>query len=136
MPSSTGSAVSACSSRSSASDAAGLPAPAPRCYTSTVPASKNLTFREQLQRALAADSRRQSADVIYEVVMRAGGEPFGAPFEAGVASLTPKLAKLLKQTGFFGFETLERLGTRNRRNKFTRHGAAPYRGTYRQGRRR
>ena len=74
--------------------------------------------------------RRESEDVIYRAVMGSGGEPFGAPFEAGLSTLTQKLVKLVKQTGFFRFETLERLRRRNQRNKFTRHGAAPYVGDH------
>lgn len=73
---------------------------------------------------------RKSSDLIYESVMRGGGEPFGAPFEVGTASLTEKIVKLLKLVGFFSFETMEKLGRRNLRNKFTRHGAAPFVGTY------
>jgi hypothetical protein len=76
-------------------------------------------------------SRRQSEDVIYRAVMSTGGEPFGAPFEVGLATLTQRLVKLVKQTGFFRFETLERLLPRHERNKFTRHGAAPFVGDHR-----
>jgi len=75
-------------------------------------------------------ARRESDDVIYRAVMGTGGEPFGAPFEAGLTTLTQRLVKLIKQTGFFGFETLERLRPRHRRNKFTRHGAAPFVGDH------
>jgi len=75
-------------------------------------------------------ARRDSDDAIYGSVMGAGGEPFGAPFEVGLQSLTTRLVKLLRQTGFFRFETLERLRPRHRRNKFTRHGAAPFVGDY------
>lgn len=78
----------------------------------------------------------ESAEGIYEAVMRSGGEPSGAPFEAGLSSLTQRVVKLLGQTGFFGFETLERLRRRNQRNKFTRHGAAPFTGEYGIARRR
>ncbi len=80
--------------------------------------------------------RRESADAIYEAVMRGGGEPFGAPFEAGLSSLTRRVVALLKQSGFFAFETMERLRRRNQRNKFTRHGAAPFVGEYGDRRRR
>jgi hypothetical protein len=73
-----------------------------------------------------------SAERIYRSVMRTGGEPFFAPFDRGVSTLTERIVKLFKQLGFFGFETLERLRTRNRRNKFTRHGAAPYLGEHRK----
>jgi hypothetical protein len=76
------------------------------------------------------DPRRESGDRIYQSIMHGGGEPFGAPFESGVSSLTTKIVQVLKQAGFFGFETMERLRLRNRRNKFTRHGAAPYLGEY------
>lgn len=74
-------------------------------------------------------SPRLSSNVrIYETMMRSGGEPFGAPFEVGVSSLTTKVVEFFRQAGFFGFETLERLMVRNRRNKFTRHGSAPFTG--------
>jgi hypothetical protein len=76
----------------------------------------------------------ESAERIFRSVMRSGGEPFGAPFESGVASLTERIVRLFKQAGFFGFETLERLRRRNRRNKFTRHAAAPYTGDYKKPR--
>jgi hypothetical protein len=76
----------------------------------------------------------ESADRIYRSVMRSGGEPFGAPFENGTASLTSRIVQLFKQAGFFGFETLERLRKRNRRNKFTRHAAAPFLGQHRNKR--
>ncbi len=80
--------------------------------------------------------RDESAERIYRSVMKGGGEPFGAPFENGVSSLTSRIVRLFKQAGFFGFETLERLRKRNRRNKFTKHGAAPYLGEYRTEKRR
>lgn len=72
----------------------------------------------------------ESAERIYRSVMRTGGEPFGAPFENGTATLTERIVRLFKQAGFFGFETLERLRKKNRRNKFTRHGSAPFVGDY------
>jgi hypothetical protein len=75
-------------------------------------------------------SRRECDDVIYRAVMRTGGEPFGAPFEVGLSSLTQRLVHALRQIGFFRFETLERLRPRHRRNKFTRHGAAPFVGDH------
>lgn len=78
-----------------------------------------------------ADPKRHSHELIHESVMRGGGEPFLAPFENGTSTLTVKIVKLLKQSGFFGFETMEKLRTKNRRNKFTRHGAAPFVGEYR-----
>ncbi len=76
------------------------------------------------------DPRRQNHEVLYDAVMRGGGEPFGAPFEVGVSTLTERIVKLFKQFGFFSFESLEKLRAHNRRNKFTRHGAAPYVGDY------
>ncbi len=80
---------------------------------------------------LLKDYQRNSGELIYESVMRGGGEPFGAPFELHISSLTDKLVKLFKQRSFFSFETLERGRGKNRRNRFTRYGASPFRGTYR-----
>ena len=83
---------------------------------------------------LGPASPRSSADLIYEVVMRGGGEPFGAPWELGPASLTDKRAKQLNQRGYSAFETLERPETLGR-NRFTRYGASRYLGRYRKRRR-
>ena len=74
------------------------------------------------------DYLRSSNDLIHESIMRGGGEPFGAPFEMGVQSLTNKIVQFFKQRGFFGFEFLERPRSRRSRNKFTRYGAAPFKG--------
>lgn len=78
--------------------------------------------------------QRKSTDLIYESVMRGGGEPFGAPFERGIHSLTDKIVRLFKQKSFFGFETLERPRKKNNQNKFTRYGASQFRGSYRKPR--
>jgi hypothetical protein len=86
----------------------------------------------EIDDGLAKDYQRRSTDLIYESVMRGGGEPFFAPFELGIASLTEKIVKLFKQHSFFGFETMERPRRKNRRNRFTRYGASPYRGSYRK----
>lgn len=67
--------------------------------------------------------------------MRSGGEPFGPPYEIGTPSLTEKIVRLFKLRGFFAFETLEKLGRPNRRNKYTRHSAANYLGRYKSRRR-
>lgn len=80
---------------------------------------------------LRKNYQRPSNDLIYESIMRGGGEPFGAPFEVGVQSLTDKIVRLFKQRSFFGFEILEKPRRKNKRNKFTRYGAAPHRGPYR-----
>ena len=77
--------------------------------------------------------QRYSATLLYYTLMRGGGEPFGPPYEKGMPSLTSRVVGLLKQRGFFTFETLERLPRRRFRNKFTRHGAAPFRGDYLSG---
>ena len=81
---------------------------------------------------LLKNYRRPSSELIYESMMRGGGEPFGPPFEAGVSSLTEKIVKLFKQHSFFSFETMEKPRRKARRNKFTRYGAAPYKGSYRR----
>ena len=80
--------------------------------------------------ALIPEHLRASQDRIYEAMMRGGGEPFGAPYTAGVASLMERLVLKLKQRSFFAFETLERPSPSEglRANKFTRYGAAPFTG--------
>lgn len=82
--------------------------------------------------ALVPNHQRPSYELIYEVLMRAGGEPFGTPYDIGIASLTERIVAKLKQRGFFGFETMERKPPRGRGNKFTRQGAAAFRGPYRR----
>ena len=77
-------------------------------------------------------ARQHSSDLIYETMMRGGGEPFGVPFSRGIASLTEKVVAVFRQRGFFAFETLEKLLPPNRRNKFTRQGASRFRGAYRR----
>ena len=75
---------------------------------------------------------RASRDRIYESMMRGGGEPFGQPFAMGLSSLTQAVARKIKQKGFYAFETLERpdASTASEANKFTRYGAAPFRGDH------
>jgi hypothetical protein len=81
---------------------------------------------------VAPEHLRPSRDLIYEAMSRAGGDAFGAPFALGLASLTERVANKLKQRGFFSFETLEKQEPQAERNKFTRQGAAPFRGPYRR----
>jgi hypothetical protein len=85
----------------------------------------------QVEDGLIENYQRNSSDLIYDMVMRGGGEPFGAPFERGVSSLTEAIVKFFRQRGFFSFETLEGPRRSARRNKFTRYGASAYRGPYR-----
>ena len=92
--------------------------------------SEEEKLREAQQLTLWGHLRKISRNLIYGVMMRGGGEPFGAPFEPGLQTLDERVVKKLHQRGFFRFETLERLRRRRERNKFTRHGAAPYRGPY------
>jgi hypothetical protein len=80
----------------------------------------------RLWRALA----KASQDLIYMALQRAGGEPFAAPFEPGLPTLTMRVVRFLKQRSFFMFNSMEILQRRAQRNKFTRHGASPYRGPY------
>ncbi len=93
--------------------------------------------QDEEQRRHAAQLRlwqrlqRASHDIIYITLLRAGGEPFGAPFERGLPSLTARLVRAFKQRSFFAFNSSERLGGPQRRNKFTRYGAATYRGPHR-----
>ena len=86
--------------------------------------------QQALQRGLLAQLHQFSRNLIYTTMMRSGGEPFGAPFEVGPPTLTERIVKYFRQKSFFGFETLEKLQNRGRRNKYTRHGAAPHRGPY------
>lgn len=79
-----------------------------------------------------ADHQRSSASLLYEAAMRGGGEAFGQPFDVGTATLTEKAVGTFKQRSFFGFETLEKNSGGEPGNKFTRHGAAPFRGPYRK----
>lgn len=78
------------------------------------------------------EHQRTSRDRIYESMMRGGGEPFGAPFGVGLSSLTQWVVRKVKQRGFFSFETLERTEEQAgpTLNKFTRYGAAPFRGEH------
>lgn len=88
---------------------------------------KNLLARSE--EGLLKDYQRPSADLIHEVVTRAGGEL--EPFEVGTASLTERVVRLFKQFGFFGFEWLEKhRRPRNRRNKFTKYGSSQFKGEY------
>lgn len=82
------------------------------------------------QYALWMRLQRSSKETLYRALARAGGEPFGAPFEPGLQTLTERIVRLFRQRGFFSFHATERLARRSFRNKFTRHGAAPHRGPY------
>lgn len=90
---------------------------------------------QKMVREILARLRRSSNDAIYESMMRGGGEPFGLPYNYGVSSLTIAVVRKLKQKGFFSFETLERERPKPP-NKFTRYGAAPFKGNYRTPRKR
>ena len=79
---------------------------------------------------LEPPGQRPSQDLIYESIMRSGGEPFGTPFEVGLTSLTDKVVRFFKQRSFFGFETYERNRPKRMRNRFTRHGASRFFGAY------
>ena len=83
---------------------------------------------------LRKNHQRPSTDLIYEYVMRGGGEPFGKPFDLGVSSLTERIVKLFKQRSFFRFETLEQPKPPRRHNKYTRYAAAPYCGEHKKRR--
>jgi hypothetical protein len=72
---------------------------------------------------------RKSSDLIYESIMRGGGEPFGEPYEVSAQTLTERIVRFFKQRGFFGFEFFERRRRRHK-NKFTRYGSAPFRGDH------
>ena len=90
------------------------------------PGANPLDRREE---GLLKDYQRPSADLIHEVVMRAGGEL--EPFEIGATTLTERVVRLFKQFGFFGFEWLEqRTRQRNKRNRFTKYGSAQFKGDY------
>lgn len=104
-----------------------LPIMANRGQDALTSQGKNRALRRAVD-----DLIRGSAESLRLNVQRGGGEPFGAPHELGLQSLTERIVAVLKQKGFFAFEAFERLLPRNRRNKFTRHGAARYRGDYRK----
>ncbi len=75
---------------------------------------------------------RKSSDLIYESIMRGGGEPFGEPYEVSAQTLTDRIVKFFRQKGFFGFEFFEKRRRRRYRNKFTKYGAAPFRGDHKR----
>ena len=109
------------SDRRGANDSEAPPPPAPKR-----PVSRPL---------LTTEYRRSARNVIYEAMMRAG-DAFGRPLTVGVSSLTEKVVRSFKQKGFFSFESYDRTGDapKNRDpevNKFTRYGAAPFRGDHR-----
>lgn len=84
----------------------------------------------QVDDGLSPNHLRQSDDLIYESMMRGGGEAFGAPYRLGLGSLTDKIVKFFKQRSFFGFETFEQAPDRQHKNKFTRYGASRHFGEY------
>jgi len=79
---------------------------------------------------LRKDFLRPSNELIYDAMMRGGGEPFGAPYEVGTSSLTERIVRFFKQKSFFGFETFEKRRRRRRKNRFTRYGSSRYNGDY------
>ena len=87
-----------------------------------------------IDQELRQNHLRDSSELIYESVMRGGGEPFMAPFDVGTATLTDGIVKRFKLKGFFGFETVERTKVNRRRNKFTRYGATNRRNQRRKDR--
>lgn len=76
------------------------------------------------QRYLQASHTR-----LRELSMRTGGEPF-APFEIALDTLTEEIVRKFNVRSFWGFAFLERLRRDRRGNKYTRFGAAPFRGDY------
>jgi len=84
----------------------------------------------EIDDGLTPGFHRRSEDLIYESIMRGGGEPFGTPFEVSIGSLTDKIVKFFRQRSFFGFEIFERSRPKRRHNKFTRYGASRFFGTY------
>lgn len=85
----------------------------------------------KVEDTLITSSPRNTEDLIFESIMRGGGEPFGPPFEIGITTLTEKLVKFFKQRSFFAFETLDKPRSKNRINRFTKYGASPFRGKHR-----
>jgi hypothetical protein len=79
-----------------------------------------------------ANHLRKSSELIYESVMKGGGEPFGEPYEVSAQTLTERIVRYFKQRGFFAFEFFERRQRRKLKNKFTKYGSAPYRGSYKK----
>lgn len=84
---------------------------------------------EDLETRYTREKKRSQAR-IRAAILKSGGAPFGAPFGIGLQSLTSGVIRWFRQKGFFGFENFEALPKRNRRNRFTSHGAAPFVGTY------
>jgi hypothetical protein len=102
------------------------PAPAPSSADPLDVEKKRDAAQLRLWQALGKASR----DLIYITMQRSGGEPFGAPYELGLSTLTERLVRFFKQRGFFTFHSVERAQGRRARNRFTRHGATAYRGAY------
>lgn len=108
----------------------------PFAPTDKPPAAKVRAAAKAPQRPLLTTlHRKASKNIIYEAMTRSG-DAFGRPFIAGVSSLTERVVKKLRQKSFFGFETFDRLMARRKANdtdvnKFTKYGAAPYRGDLR-----
>ncbi len=85
----------------------------------------------QADKDLQANHLRPSGDLIYESIMRGGGEPFGRPYSIGLGSLTERVVTFFKVKSFFGFETFESAKqTKKLTNKYTRYGASRYFGRY------
>jgi hypothetical protein len=81
---------------------------------------------------MVPNHRRSSRDLIYESMMRGGGEPFGAPYASALPTLIEKIVRKFRQRSFFSFETFEKSGQDRKLNKFTRYGASRYRGDYKK----
>ncbi len=99
---------------------------------SSTSASSPLVDSGRVELQGPANHLRHSSDLIYESIMKGGGEPFGEPYEVSAQTLTERIVRYFKQRSFFAFEFFERRRLRQRRNKFTKYGSAPYRGEHKK----
>jgi|GEM_PF-4851477 len=85
--------------------------------------------RSRSKHEIVQKSQEQSSDLLYESMMKSGGQAFGQPYVIGTTSLTERVVRRHKQKGSFGYSTYEKMNYR-RRNYFTRAGASRYQGEY------
>lgn len=74
-------------------------------------------------------TKAQSQELLYESVMKSGGDPFMQSLGMGVTTLTERVARRFRKKGHFLISTYE-VFNQKQRNPFTRAGASPYQGEY------